>query len=281
MGGGKGLDAQVGYRGKFLSGGQAQRLCLARVLMRRTPILLLDEPVSAQDNVMVSAFAQELAELTYPPRHAAVGAKADEVPEEPVTVVATTHNVELMEHFTHAAMMLNGKVVEFGEKEALLARKGHYYRRMNSCTGLGVDARGRGRCSPDRLKQVWVFATCPYSTLKELATKLVTRVYVTDEELYVKGEDAAAMWFLASGTIVASDEDVSKDGNDNAGAFDGAAAETLDKFVYQAGDDFGVAGLIDRTYRWENTARVCSRKAVALADTSRERGMQAAMNGTE
>ena len=264
MGGGKGLDAQVGYRGKFLSGGQAQRLCLARVLMRRTPILLLDEPVSAQDNVMVSAFAQELAELTYPPRHAAVGAKADEVPEEPVTVVATTHNVELMEHFTHAAMMLNGKVVEFGEKEALLARKGHYYRRMNSCTGLGVDARGRGRCSPDRLKQVWVFATCPYSTLKELATKLVTRVYVTDEELYVKGEDAAAMWFLASGTIVASDEDVSKDGNDNAGAFDGAAAETLDKFVYQAGDDFGVAGLIDRTYRWENTARVCSRKAVAL-----------------
>ena len=47
FGGGLGLQAPVGYRGKYLTGGQAQRICLARCLMRRTPILFLDEPVRA------------------------------------------------------------------------------------------------------------------------------------------------------------------------------------------------------------------------------------------
>jgi ABC-type bacteriocin/lantibiotic exporter with double-glycine peptidase domain len=43
------LDAQVGERGSLLSGGQCQRLCVARGLLRRAPIMLLDEPTSSLD----------------------------------------------------------------------------------------------------------------------------------------------------------------------------------------------------------------------------------------
>ena len=63
LGGGLGLQAPVGYRGKFISGGLAQRICLARCLMRRTPLLFLDEPVSSQDDRMVQDLSEALGEL--------------------------------------------------------------------------------------------------------------------------------------------------------------------------------------------------------------------------
>ena len=43
------LDFDVGYRGKRINDALGQRLCLARCLLRRKPLLLLDEPMSSQD----------------------------------------------------------------------------------------------------------------------------------------------------------------------------------------------------------------------------------------
>ncbi|SPY31842.1 Lactococcin-G-processing and transport ATP-binding protein LagD [Oligella urethralis] len=44
-----GLEQSVGQQGSALSGGEAQRICLARAILKNTPILLLDEPTSAVD----------------------------------------------------------------------------------------------------------------------------------------------------------------------------------------------------------------------------------------
>ena len=252
LGAGRGLEAPAGYRGKFISGGLAQRVCLARCLIRRTPILFLDEPVSAQDERMVHDLSEELGGLTYPVR-TRNGEVVEGAPERPVTVVSSTHNASLLKHFTHAAMMLHGRVVEFGTTEDLLKRKGHYYRMIMSRTGLSVDSRGNGRCTPERLKQVWLFASAPDAALQELAKKFKTRICVNDDVIYEKGNDADAMYFLVSGQIEAKEDTDEEDG-----------VSTGKRFVYMAGEDFGVEGLLDKTFRWDMTAKVCSRKATLL-----------------
>ncbi|WIY53615.1 thiol reductant ABC exporter subunit CydC [Devosia sp. YIM 151766] len=58
----KGLDTVVGEAGRTLSVGQARRLCLARALLSRAPVLLLDEPTDALDRDTELAFFRTLAE---------------------------------------------------------------------------------------------------------------------------------------------------------------------------------------------------------------------------
>ena len=57
----KGFEAQVGENGQFLSGGQKQLICLARVILRDSPILILDEPTSAIDSKTERLMHESLA----------------------------------------------------------------------------------------------------------------------------------------------------------------------------------------------------------------------------
>ena len=117
-----------------MTGGQAQRVCLARCIIRRTPIVFLDEPVSAQDDRMVQDLSESIADLTYPPRDSS-GSIIEGAEERPTTVVAVTHNTTFLKRFSHAIMMLHGRVVEYGATEELMRRKGHYYKLVMSKTG--------------------------------------------------------------------------------------------------------------------------------------------------
>lgn len=60
----KGLDTPVGEAGRTLSTGQMRRLCLARTLVSKAPIILLDEPTDALDRATELAFFETLSEAT-------------------------------------------------------------------------------------------------------------------------------------------------------------------------------------------------------------------------
>ncbi|KAK5090510.1 ATP-dependent permease [Lithohypha guttulata] len=115
-----GYDTIVSDGGQSVSGGQAQRIALARVFARRPKILLLDEPTSALDRDSAEVIRQSLLALTKLPE------------EEKPTIIVVTHNKEMMEIADRVVMLKNGAVVEDGGFEALMRRRGDLWNLMNA-----------------------------------------------------------------------------------------------------------------------------------------------------
>lgn len=88
-----GLNTYLGERGKGLSEGQAQRLAIARALLRDAPILLLDEATSALDAETEQQVLQNI--LAFSPRK---------------TCIVTTHRPSVLEHCSRIYRIANGQV---------------------------------------------------------------------------------------------------------------------------------------------------------------------------
>lgn len=104
-----GYDAHVGERGVKLSGGQRQRITLARAILKDAPILLLDEATSALDSEVEAAIQDTL-----------YGMMAGK------TVIAIAHRLSTIAHMDRILVLDQGKIVEQGTHQALLAAGGLY-----------------------------------------------------------------------------------------------------------------------------------------------------------
>jgi len=107
----KGYETVIGERGVMLSGGQKQRMVLARALLKNSPVLLLDECLSAVDTRTEKTILRNLK--TY---------------LEGKTVIVITHRIFTGWNFDQIIVMEDGRIAEEGKHETLVNTNGRYAR---------------------------------------------------------------------------------------------------------------------------------------------------------
>jgi ATP-binding cassette subfamily C protein len=89
----RGINTSIGERGALISGGQRQRLGIARALYQNAQLLILDEPTSSLDHKSSNELMRTLKELT-----------------PSTTILIITHNRDLLNFCDHAYELLNGSL---------------------------------------------------------------------------------------------------------------------------------------------------------------------------
>ncbi|GAA5556151.1 putative multidrug export ATP-binding/permease protein SAV1866 [Acinetobacter schindleri] len=118
MRGKRGYEAYVGERGVKLSGGQRQRIAIARVFLKDAPILILDEATSALDSEVEAAIQSSLDELM-----------------KGKTVIAIAHRLSTIAQMDRLIVLDQGKIVEQGTHDELVALNGIYAHLWQRQTG--------------------------------------------------------------------------------------------------------------------------------------------------
>jgi ATP-binding cassette subfamily B protein len=115
----KGYETMIGERGVMLSGGQKQRMIIARALLKRSPILILDDCLSAVDTQTERNILNNL-------QHYLVG----------VTTIVITHRIFSSWNFDNIIIMDNGHIAEQGKHEDLMQLNGRYARQFRHQTEM-------------------------------------------------------------------------------------------------------------------------------------------------
>ncbi|WP_080055895.1 ABC transporter ATP-binding protein [Spirosoma aerolatum] len=109
---GKGLDTPIGEGGLKMSGGEKQRLSIARALVRHPRLLIFDEATSALDSLTEEEITDTVRNVS--------------ALHEQITILIA-HRLSTIMHANTIFVLEKGKIVETGNHDALLAQKGLYY----------------------------------------------------------------------------------------------------------------------------------------------------------
>ena len=125
-----GYDTVIGERGARFSGGERQRLAIARAFLKDAPILILDEATSALDTVTEARVQRSLERLM-------AGR----------TVFVIAHRLSTVQRADHVVVLADGRIVEEGTHATLIARGGEYrelyHEQFGEVAGASAPAAGQ------------------------------------------------------------------------------------------------------------------------------------------
>lgn len=121
-----GYDTRAGEAGNILSGGEKQRIAIARAIFKDSPILLLDEPTSSLDSEAEAQVQLALEKLM-----------------RGRTVLMIAHRLSTVKEADMICVLDNGRIAEKGRHQQLMAKKGLYYRLNSAQLGIVPEENGR------------------------------------------------------------------------------------------------------------------------------------------
>jgi ABC-type bacteriocin/lantibiotic exporter with double-glycine peptidase domain len=106
-----GMQYSVGTKGDNLSGGQRQKLAIARIFLKKPAVMIMDEATSGLDNDS-QARIQDLLESQWKGKS---------------TLISVVHRLDIIKNYDSVAVMKAGKIVEKGDYKDLMQKKGTLY----------------------------------------------------------------------------------------------------------------------------------------------------------
>ena len=120
-----GLDTKVSEQGASLSGGQNQRMTIARAFFKDAPLIVMDEPTSALDSVTESGLQRAFERLW-----------------NGKTAVVVAHRLSTIQNADRIYVMEKGRIVQQGVHQELIAREGAYRKLYESQLTPKAERRG-------------------------------------------------------------------------------------------------------------------------------------------
>jgi ATP-binding cassette, subfamily B, bacterial len=109
---GQGLETRIGEGGTRVSGGERQRLSIARALLRRPRLLIFDEATSALDSLTEREITASMREVSRSRRH---------------MVILIAHRLSTIAHADTIHVLEKGRIIESGTHDSLVESRGLYY----------------------------------------------------------------------------------------------------------------------------------------------------------
>jgi ATP-binding cassette subfamily B protein len=215
----QGYQTRVGEQGKLLSPGQRQRIALARALLNKPAILLLDEATSTLDPEAEAAIQITLKKLA-----------------QHCTLIMTTHRLALAEDMDYVVVMDDGRVIEQGTPQQLLARKNLYYRMWQLQSGFVISPDGRqARITAARLRALSFCDVLDDEAVARLSEQFTAEYYEAGQIVIAQGELADKFYLIVRGKVAVTMTD--------------AEGKTIELAVLEDGDYFGEIALLEDSPR--------------------------------
>ena len=109
-----GVNTVIGSRGVYLSGGEMQRIAIARAVLKNAPIIILDEATAFADPDNEVKVQTALAKLS-----------------EGKTVIMIAHRLSTVRNADCIYVISDGKIAEYGNRAELIEKKGMFYKMQN------------------------------------------------------------------------------------------------------------------------------------------------------
>jgi ATP-binding cassette, subfamily B, bacterial len=177
-------DTVLGERGLRMSGGQRQRLAIARVLLRDPRIMILDEATSALDAETEAGILETLDEVV-----------------KGRTTIAITHRLSLAAKADLIFVIDRGRLVERGTHAELSTAGGLYQRLYEAQSRYGAVPSDAAEAEIARLRSVLVFAGLPDDAIAAIAAQTRPEVAEPGQDVVRQGERGDRMYLVDEGRL--------------------------------------------------------------------------------
>jgi ATP-binding cassette subfamily B protein len=221
------FDTHLSEDGANLSGGQRQKIAIARAILRNPRILILDEATSMLDTISEASVQQVIGQLA-----------------KDRTVITITHRLAGAAAADQIIVLKEGTVVESGTHDQLLANAGLYREMWDKQSGMTIAEDGHVEIDEQRLSRLPFFRSVPFEALRELKQLFNVERFEPGATFIRTGDYGDKLYLIVRGTVQVSKPDYEAGGRKQIVA------------TLQDGDHFGEIALLRNVPRTADVTAV-------------------------